>query len=189
MTNTTKNILWGILIAAVLVVGWGVSTKNKLVNLKETTTESWAQVENQLQRRMDLIPNLVNSVKGYAKHEKAVFENIANARAKMAGAQTLNDRVQAANQMQSALARLLVVVENYPNLKANESFRQLMDELAGTENRISVERKRFNENVKVYNITIRKFPTALIANWFGYTQLDYFKADDRAKEVPTVQFE
>jgi LemA protein len=146
-------------------------------------------VENQLQRRNDLIPNLVNTVKGYAAHEKTVFENVTNARSQWAKANTLDEKVKAAGAMDSALSRLLLVVENYPNLKADQTFLKLMDELSGTENRIAVERMRYNEAVKDYNITVRMFPGNIIAGMFGYKPAtEYFKAEEKARAVPEVKF-
>ena len=183
----------GILIAvavALLVIGVGtVSIYNGIVTRHETITAKWAQVENQLQRRNDLIPNLVNSVKGYAAHEKTVFEDVTKARSQWAGAATLDDKVKAAGQMDAALARLLLVVDNYPQLKADQTFLQLMDELSGTENRIAVERMRYNEAVKDFNITVRKFPANIVAGIFGYKPAtEYFKAEEKAKTAPEVKF-
>lgn len=183
----------GVLIALVvlaLIAGVAVaSTYNTIVTKHETITARWAQVENQLQRRNDLIPNLVNSVKGYAAHEKTVFEDVTKARSQWAGATNLDDKVKAAGQMDASLARLLLVVENYPQLKADQTFLQLMDELAGTENRIAVERMRYNESVKDFNVTVRKFPANIIAGTFGYKPAsEYFKAEEKAKTVPEVKF-
>jgi LemA protein len=184
-----KGILIGLLVV-ILVVGVAVaSTYNGIVTKHETITAKWAQVENQLQRRNDLIPNLVNSVKGYASHEKTVFENVTKARSQWAGATSLDDKVKAAGQMDTALARLLLVVENYPQLKADQTFLQLMDELAGTENRIAVERMRYNESVQDFNITVRKFPANIVAGIFGYKPAtEYFQAEEAAKVVPEVKF-
>jgi LemA protein len=184
-----KSVLIG-LVVAVLVVGVAVaSLYNGIVTKHETITAKWAQVENQLQRRNDLIPNLVNSVKGYAAHEKTVFEDVTKARSQWANASTVDDKVKAAGQIDSALARLLLVVENYPQLKADQTFLQLMDELAGTENRIAVERMRYNEAVKDFNITVRTFPSNVIAGMFGYKPAtEYFKAEEKAKAVPEVKF-
>jgi LemA protein len=146
-------------------------------------------VENQLQRRNDLIPNLVNTVKGYAAHEKTVFEEVTNARSQWGKASTVEEKVKAAGAIDAALARLLLVVENYPNLKADQTFLRLMDELSGTENRIAVERMRYNEAVRDYNITVRRFPGNLIAGIFGYkVATEYFKAEEKAKTVPEVKF-
>ncbi|HNZ29816.1 MAG TPA: LemA family protein, partial [Candidatus Goldiibacteriota bacterium] len=157
MKNGMK-VLLGVIGIVLLIVMFFVSTYNKLVKYDEAINAAWAQIENVLQRRGDLIPNLVNTVKGYAKHEKEVFENVANARAALAGARTVDDKVKAAGAMDSALSRLLAIAENYPQLKANESFNKLMDELSGTENRIAVERKKYNEVVQAYNTTVRCFP-------------------------------
>ena len=174
----------------VLITGGScVSKYNQLVTLNESVTAAWSQVENVLQRRNDLIPNLVNTVKGYATHEQETFQNIANARAKLAGASTINEKVAASQQMDSALSRLLLVVENYPELKANQSFLGLQDELSGTENRIAVERPRYNETIKAYNVLVKQFPGNLLAKVMGFEQKDsYFKATAGATEVPKVQF-
>lgn len=179
-----------ILLLAVLIMVVPIfSTYNNIVSLDEQIKSSWAEIDNQLQRRNDLIPNLVNTVKGYAGHEKQLFTYIADARAKLAGAKTPEEKIAAANEMDSALSRLLVVVENYPQLKANESFNRLMDELAGTENRIAVSRMRYNEAIKNYNIVIRRIPGKMIARLFGFKeQTAYFKADEKAKEAPKVEF-
>ena len=184
-----KNVLI-VLIAVGVVVGIGVASMyNGIVTKHETITAKWAQVESQLQRRLDLIPNLVNSVKGYAAHEKTVFEDVTKARSAWTGASSMDDKVRAASQMDSALARLMVVVENYPQLKADQTFLQLMDELSGTENRIAVERMRYNEAVKDFNITVRRFPTNIVAGIFGYKPAaEYFKAEERAKQAPEVKF-
>ena len=177
----------GIIIVVFAVVFIGIY--NGMVSLHETITAKWSQVENQLQRRNDLIPNLVNSVKGYALHEKTVFENITEARSRWASASTVDQKVGAASAMDTALARLLLVVENYPTLKADQTFLRLMDELSGTENRIAVERMRYNEAVKEYNIAIRKFPGNIVAGMSGYkVATEYFKAQEKAREVPEVKF-
>ena len=177
-------------ILAVIVVGIFsyINIYNSMVRMEEGINTQWAQVENQMQRRYDLIPNLVNTAKGFAAHEKEIFENIAASRAKLAGAKTLNDKVNASNGMENAISRLLVVVEQYPNLKANENFTRLMDELAGAENRLSVERMRFNELVKDFNIKMRNFPTSLFAKQMGFEKKDLFKVQEPAKEVPKVEF-
>lgn len=175
-------------IVAVVAVG-AISSYNGIVTKHEAISAKWAQVASQLQRRLDLIPNLVNSVKGYAAHEKAVFENVANARSAWTGASTVDDKVKAASQMDSAIARLLVVVENYPQLKADQTFLQLMDELSGTENRIAVERMRYNEAVRDYNVTVRRFPANIVARIFGYKAAnEYFKAEEKAASAPEVKF-
>jgi LemA protein len=161
---------------------------NTFVSQEEAVKAQWAQVQNQLQRRNDLIPNLVETVKGYAAHEEGVFKDIADARAKMMGAQTPADTIQAANQQTSALGRLMVVVENYPQLRANEQFNRLMDELSGTENRIAVERMRYNEKVQEYNTARRKFPGNITASIFTFKDYPLFEAPPEATRVPTVNF-
>lgn len=184
-----KKILLGISAVVVLLILSLVGTYNGIVSKHETITAKWAQVENQLQRRNDLIPNLVNTVKGYAAHEKTVFEEVTNARSQWGKAATLEEKVKAAGAVDSALARLLLVVENYPNLKANESFLKLMDELSGSENRIAVERMRYNEAVRDYNVTVRMFPGNMIAGMFGFKPAtEYFKAVETGKTVPEVKF-
>ncbi len=178
-----------IVILALIVGGMFMNAKNRMVLMNENIDGQWAQVENQLKRRHDLIPNLVNTVKGYAKHEKTVFTDIANARAKLAGAQTVDQKVEANNQLQSALSRLLVVVERYPTLKADVHFTALMDELNGTENRISVERMRYNEAVKEYNTYIKMIPGSLFASVFNYQPRKYFEVGKSEQETPTVDFD
>ena len=180
----------GVVAAAILIViASGVSTYNGIVSKHENITAKWAQVENQLQRRNDLIPNLVETVKGYASHEKTLLEDVTRARSQWAGAASVNDKIKAANQIDAALGRLLLVVENYPNLKADQTFLRLMDELAGTENRIAVERMRYNEAVLEFNVAVRMFPGNVVAGMFGYKPAtEYFKAEAAAKEVPRVNF-
>lgn len=183
----SKTIL-GIVAAIVIVVGMIFSSYNGLVSMNENVTGKWAQVENQLQRRNDLIPNLVNTVKGYANHETEVFKQVADARAKLGGAKTVAETSAANNEMNTALSRLLMVAENYPELKSNTNFTQLQDELAGTENRIAVARKDYNDAVQVYNAKIKSLPASLYAGAFGFTAHDYFKADEAAQKVPQVKF-
>lgn len=183
----------GIVLAVCLLVLLGVvfyviGSYNSLVKLDESVKTAWSQVENQLQRRNDLIPNLVNTVKGYASHEKGIFENVAEARSKLAGAQNRNEKIAAAGEVSSVLGRLFAIVENYPQLKADMNFRQLQDELAGTENRIAVERMRYNETVKLFNQSIRVFPKNIIAGMFGFKKADLFEAEAGSKEVPKVDF-
>ena len=161
---------------------------NKFTASEEGIKAQWAQVENQLQRRNDLIPNLVETVKGFAKQESSVFSAIADARARMAGAQTPSDRIAAANAETSALGRLFVVVENYPQLKSDAQFARLMDELAGTENRLSAERMRYNDRVREYDTMRRQFPANLTAKMFGFKEYPYFQAPADAKAVPKVDF-
>jgi LemA protein len=161
---------------------------NRFVSQEEAIKAQWAQVQNQLQRRNDLIPNLVETVKGYASHEEGVFKEIADARSRLLAAQTPRDTIEAANQQTSALGRLLAIAENYPQLKANEQFNRLMDELSGTENRIAVERMRYNERVQEYNTSTRQFPANVTATIFGFEQYPFFEAPPEAKQVPRVNF-
>ncbi|MFO8055935.1 MAG: LemA family protein [bacterium] len=174
-----------ILLIPVLIAGCGYNT---LVRQQESVDTAWSEVENQLQRRNDLIPNLVQTVKGYASHEREIFTQIAEARSKLAGAESVKDKSEANGELRSALSRLLVIVERYPNLKANQNFQRLQDELAGTENRIAVARRRYNEAAKQYNISIRSFPTFITAALFGFDKREYFEAPEEAKEVPQVDF-
>jgi LemA protein len=174
-----------IVLAAVAASG---CSYNKFVSQEEAVKAQWAQVQNQLQRRNDLIPNLVETVKGYASHEESVFREIAESRAKLAGATTPADQIAAANQQSAALGRLLVIVENYPNLKANEQFNRLMDELSGTENRLAVERMRYNERVQEYNTSRRQFPGVLTAKIFTFKDYPLFEAPPEARQVPKVDF-
>ncbi|MGH7966328.1 MAG: LemA family protein [Candidatus Binatia bacterium] len=183
MKNTTRTLL-----IVVLTLGLSGCGYNTMVSMKETVDAAWAQVENQLQRRNDLIPNLVETTKGYAAHEKSVFENIANARAKLIGAGTRGEQIDAANEVSSALSRLLALSENYPNLKADAQFARLSDELAGTENRIATERRRYNEVVQAYNTYIKKFPAMMTAGMFGFEAQKYFEAPEEAQKVPQVKF-
>ncbi len=179
----------GIFIAVIVIIGvMLMSSYNNFVNLDENVDQSYAQIENQLQRRLDLIPNLVNTVKGYASHEKEVIASISDARAKLAGAKTPEEEATANAEITGALSRLLVVVENYPDLKADKQFTQLMDELSGTENRIAVARKDYNDQVAVYNKKVKRFPGAIVAGITGFDQREYFKADPKAAETPEVDF-
>lgn len=161
---------------------------NTFVGQEEAIKAQWAQVENQLQRRNDLIPNLVETVKGYAAHEEGVFREVAEARARLLAAQSPDEKIAAANQQTSALGRLLAVAENYPQLRANEQFNRLMDELSGTENRIAVERMRYNETVQRYNTSRRQFPANMTAKVFGFKEYPLFQAPPEAKQVPKVNF-
>jgi len=161
---------------------------NQFVAQEEGIKTQWAQVENQLQRRNDLIPNLVETTKGVAQQERDVFGQIAESRAKLSGAQTPAQTMQAANEQSAALARLLVIVENYPQLRSNETFNRLMDELAGTENRIAVERMRYNEQVQAYNTSRRQFPSNITASIFGFGEYEVFNAPPEAERVPNVNF-
>ena len=191
MTQTQKTLLIIAIIVIVIIVIpilYLKGTYNSLVTMDETVKGAWAQVENQLQRRYDLIPNYVETVKGYAAHEKEVFLKVTEARSKVAGAGSIGSKIEANNQLSSALARLLVVVERYPDLKANTNFIRLQDELAGTENRIAVERRRYNETVKAYNIKIRRFPTNLIAGMFGFEKATFFEVPEERQEAPKIKF-
>ena len=163
--------------------------RNNMVTQKEAIKASWSQVDVVLQRRADLIPNIVETVKGYASHEQKIFEDLANARAAMMGARTPGEKIAANTQIDGALSRLLLVVENYPNLKANENFLRLQDELAGTENRIAVERRRYNQTVQDYNTYIQLFPNSLVASFSGFQREDaYFKTTEEARQAPKVTF-
>jgi LemA protein len=179
------------IVVALLLTAAGLSSGcsyNRFVGQEEGIKTQWSQVENQLQRRNDLIPNLVETTKGIAQQEKDVFGQIADSRAKMAGARTPDEQIQAANQQSAALARLLVVVENYPQLRSSESFNRLMDELSGTENRIAVERMRYNERVQEYNVARRQFPSNITASLFGFKEYPLFNAPPAAEQVPKVNF-
>jgi len=185
----TALIIVGIVLLVVLVpLLYLKGTYNSLVTMDEGVKAAWAQVENQLQRRYDLIPNYVETVKGYAKHEKEVFLKVTEARSKVGGAGSIGEKIAANNQLSSALSRLLLVVERYPDLKANTNFIRLQDELAGTENRVAVERRRFNETVRVYNTKIRSFPTNLIAGLFGFEKATFFEVPEERQEAPKVKF-
>jgi LemA protein len=185
----------GLIILIILIVlgFWVGSTfighRNEMVRKKETVNAAWSQVDVVLQRRADLIPNLVETVKGYASQEQKVFGDIAAARAALIGAKTPQDKIAANGQLDSALGRLLVIVENYPQLKSNENFMRLQDELAGTENRIAIERRRYNETLQDYNTYIGLFPNNIVANLSGFTRNDaYFKTDEGARQAPKVNF-
>lgn len=187
-----KIILISVVVVLVLLgislYGFFKGTYNNFVRLDETVKSSWAQVENQLQRRYDLIPNLVETVKGYAKQEKDVLVEVTNARAKVGGAGNVPDKIKANNELSGALSRLLVVVERYPDLKSNQNFLRLQDELAGTENRIAVERKRYNDAVRAYNVAIRSFPANILAGMFNFQGATFFEAPAAAKAAPQVKF-
>jgi len=187
-----------ILLGIILLIMWGTRSYNNLVTMNEEVNKSWSLVENQYQRRMDLIPNLVNTVKGYANFEKQVLTDVTNARASASSMkvtpEVLNDPQafqkfqQMQGQLSGALSRLLVTVENYPELKANENFLQLQAQLEGTENRIAVERRKFNESVQTYNTLIKKFPTAIFAGIFNFKDKQYFEAVSGAENAPKVEF-
>ena len=182
-------IILGIIILFGIIIFSSIKgTYNSLIMLDEGVKTAWAQVENQLQRRFDLIPNYVETVKGYAKHEKELFVKVTEARSKVGGATNIPDKIKANNELSGALSRLLLVVERYPDLKANQNFIRLQDELAGTENRIAVERRRYNETVKTYNIKVRSFPTNILAGLFGFEKAAFFEVPEAAKAVPKVTF-
>lgn len=185
-----RQIRSAVLVAVVLVAATVASgcSYNRFVAQEEAIKTQWAQVENQLQRRNDLIPNLVETTKGIAQQERDVFGQIAESRAKLSGAQTPAQTIQAANEQSAALARLLVVMENYPQLRSNEQFARLMDELSGTENRVAVERMRYNERVQEYNTLRRQFPSNVTAGIFGFQEYPVFNAPPEAERVPRVDF-
>ena len=183
-------IVVGVVVVLGLIFGnMYISSRNEMVRKNETINAAWSQVDVDLQRRADLIPNLVETVKGYAAQEVTVFSDIANARAALLSAHDPAGRIAANGQLDGALGRLLVVVENYPQLKSNENFLRLQDELAGTENRIAVERRRYNQAVQDYNTFIGLFPNSVFAGWAGFHRNDhYFQASEQSREVPKVAF-
>ena len=178
---------WIVIGIAVIVVLYGFASYNGFVGKNEAVDNQWAQVETQYQRRFDLIPNLVNSVKGAMKQEQAVFNAIAEARTRYSGAKSVDEKVSAAGQVETALARLLVIMENYPTLKSMDVVQGLMAELAGTENRISVERKRFNDAVQMLNVAIKRFPSNIVAKVFGFGERAYFEAAEGTENAPKVE--
>ena len=192
------SIAGGVLLIVAIFVIWGISAYNNLVTLNESVNQSWSQVENQYQRRADLIPNLVNTVKGYADFEKGVLTDVTEARAKVSQMTVTKDILDdpaafqkfqsMQGQLSGALSRLLVTVENYPDLKANENFLQLQAQLEGTENRIAVERRKFNETVQSYNTSIKRFPNSIFASLFNFKDKQYFKATTGSETPPKVQF-
>ena len=192
MSKKMNNKLWlwlGIPIAVILlVVFWYIGTYNSLIKLNEQVNNKWAQVETQYQRRVDLIPNLVSTVKGAAGFEQKTLEDITNARSQWQAAINPEQKAQAANNVESALARLLVVVENYPQLKATQNYLALQDELANTENKVAVERQRYNDAVRDFNARIKTFPTYIVARNLGYTDRTYFNSKQGAENAPEVKF-
>jgi LemA protein len=182
-------VLVVVALVALVVGGMYVSSRNQMVVKNESVRSAWAQVDVVLQRRADLIPNLVETVKGFAAQEQTVFHDIAAARSALMGAQTPADKIAANGQLDGALSRLLLIVENYPQLKSNENFLRLQDELAGTENRIAVERKRYNDTLQDYNTFIGLFPNSIFAGWAGFQRNNaYFAASESSREAPKVQF-
>jgi LemA protein len=182
-----RKSLHAVIVAIVAVTLSGCSY-NRFTTQEEAIKGAWGEVQNQIQRRSDLIPNLVETVKGFAAHEEGIFKALADARAKLSGARTPAETIAAANEQSSALARLLVVVENYPNLKSNEQFNRLMDELAGTENRLTVARGRYNERIQEYNTTRRRFPSNMTAKVFGFKEYPYYEAPPSSQAAPKVDF-
>ena len=194
----------GVVLGIIVIIlfslySYGVNSYNSMVKMDESVKAKWSQVENQYQRRYDLIPNLVNTVKGYAKHEQETFKMVTEARAKAGGTFNISDQVlndpamfqkfqQAQNSLGGAMQRLMVVMEKYPELKANENFMALQDQLEGTENRIAVERKRFNESAQAFNSYIKQFPRVILANMFGFKEKPYFKSTAGAEQAPNVEF-
>lgn len=183
MSKLNLTIVAVLAVLALYLIG----TYNGLVTSYQLVDQQWSQVETQYQRRFDLIPNLVNSTQGYLKQEQQIFKDIATARTNYAGAKTTDEKVIASGQLDSALSRLLVISENYPQLKSNETVARLMDEVAGTENRISVERSRFNESVTSYNLKVMRFPGNLLANLFSFKSRPLFKAEEKAAIVPKIE--
>jgi LemA protein len=188
MNKNLLVVLGVIALAVVIGVGWTISGYNRVVAMDENVKTAWAQVENQLKRRYDLIPNLVETVKGYAAHEKGVFEHIADARTKYFQAPDVKGKIEASGELERALSRLLVLRETYPQLKANESFLKMMDSLEGTENRISVERKRYNDAVRTLNTYIRTVFGGFFAGLAGVTKAEYYQIPEAEKAAPKVKF-
>jgi len=184
----TRRTVFRLMILALAVLPLTGCSYNTFVSQEEAIKAQWAQVQNQLQRRNDLIPNLVETVKGYAAHEESVYKDIADARSRLMAAKSPEESIQAANQTTSALGRLMAIVENYPQLKANEQFNRLMDELSGTENRIAVERMRYNEAIQTYNTSRRQFPANITNRIFSFKDYPFFEAPPEAREAPKVNF-
>lgn len=192
MKKSTMAILSVVVVVVLLiigVIGWGVSANNKFVVLDESISAAESTIQTQLQRRADLIPNLVNTVEGYAQHEEDIYTALADARAKLAGATDTAAKLEADGELSAALSRLMVVVENYPDLKASENFKDLQTQLEGTENRITRARQEYNEAVKEYNAAIRRFPGSVVASLFGYDKKAYFQASEGSQSNPQVNFD
>ena len=187
MKKSTIAIIVVIVILIAIIAGL-VSNYNGVVSLSEEVDNKFATIDTMLQRRADLIPNLVNTVKGYTNQEQAVIDSVTDARAKLAGANSVGEKANADQELSTALSNLLVVVENYPDLKSSQNFINLSDELAGTENRIATARKDYNDAVKEYNTKIKRFPTNIVSGMFGYGEKEYFQASEGSEEVPTVDF-
>lgn len=186
--NFKRNVIIGVIVVIVLSFVWGIGRYNSFISQNEAITGQWAQVDAQLQRRFDLIPNIVSTVKGIAKQEQTVFGEIADARSRYAGAQSPDEKAQAATGVESAISRLLVITENYPTLQSSQSFRDLTVSLEGTENRISVERMKYNDLVKNFNASVKRFPSSLVANMAGVHERAYFEVKEEAKSAPSVNF-
>src|SRR5256885_11781416 len=186
--NPTRRTALALVLVALAALPLTGCSYNTFVSQDEAIKAQWAQVQTQLQRRNDLIPNLVETVKGYASHEEGVFKEIADSRSRLLAAKSPEETIAAANQQTAALGRLLAIAENYPNLKANEQFNRLMDELAGTENRIAVERMRYNQRVQEYNTARRQFPATVTAKLFGFKEYPYFEAPPSVQTPPKVDF-
>jgi LemA protein len=189
--SRSRGLLFGVgLVAIIVVIGlWFMSVNNRLVSLQENVRTAWAQVETVLQRRFDLIPNLVNTVKGYAEHEASVLEEVTRLRSQWGAAPSVDEKAKIATQLEGTLSRLLLVTENYPALKADQNFRDLQFELAGTENRVAVERQRYNEVVRDYNTSVRQFPASIVASMRGFkTDFTYFEGAKEAQTAPKVDF-
>lgn len=187
MKKSTIVIIVVVVILVAIIAGL-VSNYNGVVSLSEEVDNKFATIDTMLQRRADLIPNLVNTVKGYTNQEQAVIDSVTDARAKLAGANSVGEKANADQELSTALSNLLVVVENYPDLKSSQNFINLSDELAGTENRITTARKDYNDAVKEYNTKIKRFPTNIVSGMFGYGEKEYFQASEGSEEVPTVDF-
>lgn len=188
MKKLNVGVICIIAILAIIVITV-ISGYNGIVSKKETVESSLSDLEVMLQRRADLIPNLVSTVKGYTSHENEIIDKVTDARKKLVNASSIEEKSNANNELSSSLNALMVIVENYPDLKSSENFKQLSDELAGTENRIAVARKDYNNSVKKLNTSIKKFPNNILAGMFGFEQATYFEADEKSSEVPSVKFE
>lgn len=187
-TRILLGVLGAIVLLAVIIVGWGISSYNGLVDAQTQVQNKASDIQAQLQRRNDLVPNLVNTVKGYATHEETVFKEVADAQAKLAGATTIQDQGEASGELTNALNHLLAITVNYPDLKANQNFITLQDQLEGTENRISVARQDYNAAVQTYNAKVRRFPSSIIAGMNGFKTEESFQASDSAQSAPVVSF-
>lgn len=181
-------VIGGIALIAIVVIVWFFATYNSLIGAEQNVNEKWSQVESQYQRRADLIPNLVETVKGYATHERTVFEEVTKARSQWASAKTTDDKMKAANNMESAISRLLLVAENYPQLKASDNFIALQSQLEGTENRIAVARMDYNNAVRTYNTKIKTVPTSFVASYYSFQLKTYFEAKKGSEDAPKVNF-